>query len=280
MQADACLRDPTLWAPTRRRRPSWVRPIPDRQVPRFWYRDPGLWLPLSCAVAFDAVGAGDTGFVEDELSWSHTCSGADRILFVAVGVSPDTGVTGITYGAQSMTFVFGQGNDVVLRSFLYVLVAPNTGEHTITVSLNAEPSFSFGRSASYTGAAQADQPDNENGSEATTVSSDSVGVTTVADNCWLVMSGALTEGGSGLQAGTGTTMRQGGAHPEAASEMHGIFDSDGAKSPAGLYSLQCEVTSGTARFALALASFAPAAASVALWPATRRRLGYRLGWTY
>ena len=82
--ADVCLRDPSLWrVPSRR--PSWVPNAPAMrpEVPRhYWRKDPGLWVPLSCAFSLIANAVDDGGTFATTPSRDTT--GADLIALACV----------------------------------------------------------------------------------------------------------------------------------------------------------------------------------------------------
>ena len=89
---------------------------------------------------FDAV----TGVVGDNvssLSFSHTCSGGYRVLYVAVAVQNiNTDVTALTYAGTGLTLVGriegGLGTfDGAVE--IWRLIAPETGANTVAVTLDA-----------------------------------------------------------------------------------------------------------------------------------------------
>ena len=105
------------------------------------------------AVAFDAAssaaGAGDV-----PLTFSHTCSGSDRVLLVWVGVregAPPT-VTSITYNGVNLTRVGGDSNDPLID--LWRLIAPATGANNVVITLSANVAVFTGIAISFTGAHQ------------------------------------------------------------------------------------------------------------------------------
>lgn len=111
------------------------------------------------AVAFDAVGpsvAGSGGSSLASTSWSHTCTGSNRVVVVgvAVGVQPDAGVTATaTYNSVSMTSLGLVHSDNSNAGFvqLFGLVNPPTGAQTVLVTPSATATLSAG-SISFTGA--------------------------------------------------------------------------------------------------------------------------------
>ena len=109
------------------------------------------------ALAFDAASSSSTA-VGPTLTWSHTCSGAQRVLVVGVGLETAQSVTSVTYGGVELTRVGyvaqGQGDTYDdVRSELWVLIAPLTGANNIVVTASGETEI-IGGATSWTGAHQ------------------------------------------------------------------------------------------------------------------------------
>src|SRR5574343_509793 len=170
-------------------------------------------------------------------TWSHTCTGSNRALIVGLqtGSLGDI-VTGVTYGGEAMTLVGKHQRQDTSSQFAYLFAKanPTSGANNIVVSLSSgsEP-YTAGFGVSYT------DVDQTTPIEAYTANSESprasgtdytTSVTTLTDNAWLV--GIINEeSGATINAITGTTftIRSG--------QSHNMVDSNGAKSPAGSYSL-------------------------------------------
>jgi len=108
------------------------------------------------ALAFDAA-SGTQGTAVSSLSWSHTCSGVDRLLFAGAGNSSGTiaTVSGITFNSVAMTVVFSLTDDApAARSSLYRMVNPPTGSLTVAVTYSATQDEVGGASCSFTGVDQ------------------------------------------------------------------------------------------------------------------------------
>lgn len=220
--------------------------------------------PVFAAIAIDATANGG-GTTATSISWSHTTTGSNRILFVGFRFASATNdVTSVTYNGVAMTAITCSAAPQAAQfACLYYLVAPATGLNTATVNLSSsvrvEPV-----SISYTGASQTGVPDAT--SVATTTASNSVTatLTTVANNSWVVgygySSGAtITEG----NAGTVVEVRNSNAG-------FGMIDKNGAVSPVGATSTAITAAGADGTFAgIWSASFAPAAAAVV--PVSRRR---------
>jgi hypothetical protein len=101
------------------------------------------------AVAFDAVGPSSSGktvaagFTSPQ-TWSHTCTGSQLALFVAVavgtkapGTDADAVITGVTYAGVAMTFIGRRHSNDQTAGYieLWVLVNPATGANTVSVSI-------------------------------------------------------------------------------------------------------------------------------------------------
>ena len=124
-------------------------------------------MPL--AIDSTGYGYGSTG----TFSYSHTCSGSDRVL--VVGISDRNGnangdvVTGVTYNGVAMTRVeYYTAGSLQCAAWLYVLINPATGTHNVTVSNSNSAIALSSTSASYTGCDQTTQPSSHNQGAATT----------------------------------------------------------------------------------------------------------------
>src|SRR3990167_4966147 len=143
------------------------------------------------AIAFDTTTTSATS------SWSHTCSGSDRILIVTLRCA-DNAATAVTYNSVAMTKI----NEVALgggvaATQLWLLMNPASGANTVSVTITGGVSSI---SASYTGVLQTGQPDAQNTNTTTSGTSLAVTVTTIADNDWLI-GGAFDNGAGVLSAG-------------------------------------------------------------------------------
>ena len=106
------------------------------------------------AIAYDATSGVATGWTTSD-SFSHTCTGSDRLLLVWVFFDRGNGtytVSSATYNGVSLSQVttFGNGAQYVE---LWRLVAPATGANTLALSYNnAGPTAKVAvRAVSYTG---------------------------------------------------------------------------------------------------------------------------------
>lgn len=199
------------------------------------------------SIAIDATSGG-TSTGATSTTYSHTCTGNNRVLLVSVG-SGDNTVTGVTYNGVAMSLLgsraTGAGSSVV---YLYGLIAPSTGANNVVISRSGSLGVLNGASSSYTSVAQTGLPDAESDNQANT-NSLATSLNTIADNCWTVLAG-YASGGGNIAAGTGSTSRN------IQSTTTGIFDSNGVIHPAGSTSMTITMTSGnTATVMVSIAPF-------------------------
>lgn len=143
------------------------------------------------AIAFDTTVAGINWATASTHSYSHTCTGSDLTLYVAIfwGGGSDI-VSGVTYNGVSMTRLFadlddaqpGAGNSQAV----YFLHAPATGSNTVEITLTGSNTISA-ISSSYTGTKQSGTPVyvTDDG-VATSSSFTSSGVSVSTADSWLV----------------------------------------------------------------------------------------------
>lgn len=92
------------------------------------------------SVAFDAVGPSSAGQSASggatSMSWSHTCSGANRYVVVGVSNAEDSSSTTVTFGGVSMTSLgkVHSNNSTSGYVELFGLVNPTVGASTVVVS--------------------------------------------------------------------------------------------------------------------------------------------------
>lgn len=207
-------------------------------------------------MAFDtsaSLGGGAAGpFVV-----SYTTTGSNLMLIV--GILQDSAVAPtVLYGVTA--FRVSAGTNAALGNPTYYIwlaslaVAAGTTAN-ITVTAGAGATDLWADAASYTNHNQSNTPDAETGAE-TTSDPYTMTVTTIADNCWL-FGYAYDTDGTPSTAGANTILRQ--ANTVAA--ITALFDSNGARTPAGSQSLN--VNGGGGPNVYRVASFAPAAGAAA-----------------
>lgn len=111
------------------------------------------------AVVFDAVGPSSAGTAATAagLSWSHTCSGNNRLLVVGIGFGGTDGsvTTTATYNSVPMVSAgkVHANNQTDGYVELFYLVAPTTGANTVAISSNTSGAL-IGGSVSFVGVNQ------------------------------------------------------------------------------------------------------------------------------
>jgi len=196
------------------------------------------------AIAFDSSSFGNTGANNTSVTWSHTCSGANRILFVGVSCPSTRTISSVTYNGVGMTNINRSSGSQTVA--LYYLIAPATGANNVVVTVDSS-TFIYCDATSYTGVKQSSQPDANNTSS-TTSTTVTTSVTTIADNCWSVLI-ARGESDGVTSAGTGSTSRV------SSSGYVQMYDSNGNITPAGSYSMS--TTQSSQVVTQAMASFSP-----------------------
>jgi hypothetical protein len=121
------------------------------------------------SLAVDAVSQGNFNVgITSSITWSHTCSGANRVLIVGAQIGSATDNATCTYNGTSMTkYVFFGGGTI--QVVLFSLVAPDTGTHDIVLSRTGN-AYIGGGAVSFTGADQTTPLENSNSASATTSS--------------------------------------------------------------------------------------------------------------
>ena len=161
----------------------------------------------------------------DSVTYSHTCTGSDLILIVGWSVDNSRTFSSCTYNGVSMTQI---GTDVSAgddhRVGLAYLVAPATGANNIILTLSGSGTIQA-QAASYTGAAQSGQPDN-NTSETTTDDPNAVSLTVNTADSWMLAQ-IYTKGNSTVSAGSNTSLVIGGSLD---GSRVGFFDTNSAQS--------------------------------------------------
>lgn len=156
------------------------------------------------AIAFDSASAA-LSQGNSVLTFSHTCSGSNRLLIV--GISSDDGnlVSGVTYNGVAMTQIGSPLNTGFTEYiYLFYLVAPTSGSNNVAITGTGGHNFRA-EALSYPGADQTAPIDSTNTGTVSAASSITVATTVVAANCWLVMWGKNDS--VAIAAGAGSTAR-------------------------------------------------------------------------
>jgi len=183
------------------------------------------------AIALDA--ASSIGVGASPRTNNHTTSGAERLMLVAVYCSAGTdNATAVTYNSIPLTKIISAANRNYGKSLWY-LIGPDTGTNQVSVTCSSG-NVGF-QVLTYTGVRQGAFPDGQDGDNSASAGSVTSTIVTTKDNCWTAM--FVDSGSSNPAASTGSTIRVNGV-PGGAS----AFDSNGAITPAGSYSMTSTIT--------------------------------------
>lgn len=219
------------------------------------------------AIAYQgSADLGNNSGSSNSLTASYTVNAASNLLvvgFLGDLTSGNDDITGVTYNGVSMTLAkkYGPTESPVIRNqYIYFLVNPATGANNVVIS-STNTKYIIAVAADYSGAATSGQPDaTANAETGATASTITASVITVANNAWAV---ALSQGysnGGAPTAGSGADLRTYGP----AFGQPGWFDSNGAITPAGSYSMTLNQPSSVQSIAATLVSFATEASSASL----------------
>lgn len=194
----------------------------------------------SSSIALDAVTNGGIS-----ASFSHTCSGTNRLLLVTLHTAASSGVTatynGVSMNALGSRLSYSSG---ALYLWVFYLLAPATGSNTVSISGAGSCRTS---AISYTGVKQSGFPDAVAYLENQTSSTVTGTVTPTVPGCWMTV--VAVQGGS-VSSYTNATQRVSNSGNE-------IFDSNMFVT-ASSSRTQTLTTTASVSWASAAFSFAPA----------------------
>jgi hypothetical protein len=204
------------------------------------------------AIAFDAATDGGIVLPGTSLTWSHTCSGSDRLLRVGLRtVAGASLITGVTYNGDAMTLIDVVAGGGARRAVeLWELLNPDSGAHDVIASASGSDVI-MGESVSYTGVGAAYDDSNTAVSDSSSPAA-TVTVTPVANNAWV--QGVHGNNTSDPSSGTNTTERVSSANGI------GLYDNNAAISPAAATTLAA-TTTAAADVVWVAASIVPVAAA-------------------
>lgn len=213
------------------------------------------------AIAVDAQsGLIQNGFAAGGArTWSHTCTGTERVLVVSVMLWQDVAGTGtitaMTYNGVAMSKAQGITNGA-MRAEIWYLVNPATGANTVSATVTGNTDDRKFRSHSYTGVDQVVGIDASNSATGAT-GNPTVNVTTVADNSWV--QDAVAKFGTGAATvGAGQTSIMN----NVTGATLGAASYEGPKTPAGAVTMSWTQASANDWVIVAM-SFKPSVASAA-----------------
>lgn len=161
------------------------------------------------AITHDNSSGQTTAQNVSSINATHTCNGADRLLYVTV-ITNTTTVTGVTYNGVSMTninTVIDTVPDPTRRCTTFYLVNPSSGSNTIAVTLSGTTSMVVVYSSSYNGVSQSNPVISSAVVSRFTGTSISSTLSS-AYGGYLVMSGTFSNGTLGITPSTNCVMRQ------------------------------------------------------------------------
>lgn len=137
------------------------------------------------AIAFDAVSSSTATGVSSH-SWSHTCTGNNRVLVVCIEVnsgSPFKTLSSLTYNGVAMTEKVAVDATGLwgVWWYVYTLLNPSTGANNIAATFSGSAT-TIGIGTSYTGVASI----GNTGNLSTTGANPSISITTTAANSYVV----------------------------------------------------------------------------------------------
>lgn len=196
--------------------------------------------------AFDAAANG-VQLAGTSLTYSHTCSGSQRKLYVGVSLDNDgtDKVSSVTYNGITMILTKKISANAE-TCYLFELNNPPTGANNIVITTSTTQDIRS-CSSSYTGVAQTTS-DNSTTNTGASVSTLLTTLTTYNDNCWMV-SYCQNTAGVAPTGGANTTVR-------ASSTSSAIGDSNGVITPPGNFSMTWNCSAGHG-LNVVQASFAP-----------------------
>ena len=159
------------------------------------------------AIAHDSTTTVQTN-ATSPLTFSHTCTGSDLVLFVTSVSNTSETTTGVTYNGVAMTKVGEVTDTNGPTQYLWVLFSPSTGANDVVVTNSG--GVMAGGAASYTGVDQGGLDASSNVVRDATTTSFAASLSTVVEDCWVICT-SRTGGGLALTAGANTVMR---AQPE------------------------------------------------------------------
>lgn len=202
------------------------------------------------AIAYDSASNGSGG---SSYSFSHTCSGSNRLLLVTTTTGASSGTTSVTYNGVSMTKQTSRDGGY---HEIWYLFNPDSGTNTIQV--NTAGSNGQAVATSYSGVSSTGNPEATNGANsgsATTTINQSV--TTLTDNAWVVASCDYNTASNSQNASTGATQRSVIAGTASNGYSIGLYDNGAAKTPTGSVSMTVNASASSGVMDIYLMSFKP-----------------------
>ncbi len=160
-------------------------------------------------IAFDAVSNGGEDSNVSSSTHSHTCTGSDLVLLIAISArdssSADRTVNSVTYNSVACTRIQVNDNSDVRRTEIWALSNPSTGANNVVVTMGGTCSTLTVCAVSLTGAGTIITSGGVSQGGSTT--SASTTLTSLVDNSWLFGVLHTSNGGSSYVEGSGQTNR-------------------------------------------------------------------------
>lgn len=211
--------------------------------------------PYLFAIAFGAAsGAQNIGAVSTT-SVAHTITGSNPLLVSGNHNAVNITTTSVKWNTTQTLVQVATVTQNTRNTDLYYLKAPTTGSFNVDWVIGAGVTTWSVVTGSYSGVDQS-APLNTSTTGVVVTTTMTLTVTTTVDNCWLIAQ--MATGGGSLTVGSGTTFR---GTIKVNPDQTTLADSNGAKSPAGSYSLICTDAGGTGNSGGVMGAFKPAVAS-------------------
>ena len=200
---------------------------------------------MAIAQIAQAQGSGNTGTLTVSITVPAHSDGA-----IVINCAKDhTAISSITVNGIAATKVkFGGSGGECASGWL--VMSTGAGTYDIVATFTPTPSLYLHASA-YSGVKQTGQPHKDAANQVT--GNLSLSVTTTTDNCWAVI--GSKDQANGVTAGAGTTLR-------GTYNISTLGDSNGPKTPAGVFTLVLNCPSGTHSGWMIALEPAPAATAV------------------
>ncbi len=153
-------------------------------------------------IAFDAASSSSGS--GSPFTWSHTCTGSNLVLVVALWAAAGDVVSAVTYNSIAMTQVAKTVGAALGENYLYILVNPSTGANTISVTHTS--SNIMAAAASYKNASASSQPDAQTSNNSGAATTYAESLTSIADGTWHISGVFGSNGSNAISAGSNTTV--------------------------------------------------------------------------
>lgn len=209
------------------------------------------------SILFDTAvdGGSFSGSGPSLLSYTHTCTGSNLILWVGIYYRVTSSTITVTYNGLSMTQATSNSSGTEFTALFYLANAPS-GSHSVVVNSTASITSGQAVSVSYTGSNISPTiVSHTNSGTLTNPATFTDTLTTTKNNSWALMFIRATAGT--FVAGTGTTSRiSAGADTQ-------FLDTNGPVTPAGSVSLNVNTASPSDTYIIqdCMSSFDPVSLS-------------------